>query len=174
MPRKYPVKVPSIATDTDATLTRLPLSGLGRCSAGVRSAVRAFRVRIEAELLAAGGGGVAAACKVHTAAVAFKRHLEAEKRLADANGTLPLEAWLALSDRSVRWLEARDRAIAALGLDARVKPSDPWDSIYNAQPVASPAAAAPETCQDRPQDVSEPSGDQQAGQELTGSNSEVE
>jgi hypothetical protein len=130
-----PVKAP----DVGASLGRLPLVGLNRAQAGIRAATRAFRRQVEAELLATGGGGIASASKVHTAAVAFRRHLEAEKRKTDANGSLTLEARLALSDRSLLWKVACDRALDAIGLQARKAPADPWDSIYN--PPAAPAGA---------------------------------
>jgi hypothetical protein len=125
----------------------MPLVGLSRSKAGIRAAVRGFRQRIERELLARGGGSIHATSRIHTCCTALRRHLEAEKRLADADGELTFDQWLALADRSVKWKESCDRSLAVLGLEATVRPDDPWREIYN---PPSPAAAS--------RDASEPAG----------------
>ena len=63
------------------SVERLTLVGLNREKAGIRGSVREFRRRVEAALLATGGGGVVTASKVHTACVALRRHLQIEKIL---------------------------------------------------------------------------------------------
>jgi hypothetical protein len=114
-------------------MLRLPLVALKRERAGIRSACYSFRRRIEAELAERGlGGGVGPASKLHTCLTALRRHLEAEKRLAEAD--LKIEQWLAVADRSVRWKESVDRALASLGVDKQ-EAKDVWAELYASKPV---------------------------------------
>jgi hypothetical protein len=53
---------------------------------------------------------------------------------------LTIEQWQVMADRSVRWKESVDRALAALGLDKR-EVVDVWDAYYRGLlPPAVPPA----------------------------------
>jgi hypothetical protein len=123
-----------VPTYPGSTLVRLPLSRVNDERAGVRNALAAFRKRVEAELLERGGAhGIAAGSRVHTAATAFRRHLEAERRLHEGRDSLTLPEWVALADRSVAWKEKCDRALTLLGLDKPVV-KDIWSAVYDMPP----------------------------------------
>jgi hypothetical protein len=127
-------------------LTRLPLVKLTQERSAVRQSVLAFRRAIEVEILQAGGGGIAVASRILASCVAFRRHLECERRLSEGKGTLTLADWLSLADRSVKWSEAASRALTGLGLD-RQQARDVWaeaEEILKAQTIngTPPPAAA--------------------------------
>jgi hypothetical protein len=129
-----------VPTYPGSTLVRLPLSRVNDERAGVRNALAAFRKRVEAELLERGGAhGIAAGSRVHTAATAFRRHLEAERRLHEGRDSLTLAEWVAVADRSVAWKEKCDRALSLLGLD-KPQVKDIWAGIYDVPPAAAAAA----------------------------------
>jgi hypothetical protein len=115
------------------------MAGLNGERAGVRAAVHAFRQWIEDELLAKGGGGIGAASRVHTAAVAMRRHLAAEDLLKRAGPpgspqcTLSIDQWTAIADRALRWKETVDRSLSALGLDARTEAKSWYDTWLDEQ-----------------------------------------
>jgi hypothetical protein len=120
----------------EASVLRVPLVGLKREPAMIRAAVYAFRAKLESELMAKGGsGGVAVASKVHTACIAVRRHLAAERLLSKAGHpgepgcTLSLEQWQAIADRALRWKETVDRCLSALGLDVKAEPLDWYDRL---------------------------------------------
>jgi hypothetical protein len=116
------------------TLGRITLVALGNERAGTRHAVSEFRRRIETELLDRGGGGILAASRIHTCCVALRRHLAAERLLAQSGHpgtpgcTLTIDQWQSVADRSVKWKESVDRTLATLGLDGREVKSlyDQW------------------------------------------------
>jgi hypothetical protein len=102
-----------------------------------------LREALEAAVVAkAGSISVAQACKIHTAAVALRRHLQVERRLAKAGATLSVEQWCALADRSVRYKLEVDRCLASLGLEALAKEPDPWALAMRALPPAAPQPVA--------------------------------
>jgi hypothetical protein len=112
----------------------------------VRRQVALFRSGLERAVVErAGSVNVAQASRIHTAAVALRRHLQAERRLAKDGAGMTLEQWTGLADRSVKWKEAVDRGLTALGLDAAAKPVDEygqWLEQAQRQLAAQQAAAA--------------------------------
>lgn len=112
-----------------------------------------IRRDLEAAVLAKGGViGIAAASRITTVVTALVQAHRVARILATAGepgaaGILDHATWLAYSDRLIKYREAADRGIAALGLDAEAKPKDIWDQIYNAPPsspaLAGASAAAP-------------------------------
>jgi len=131
------------------SLARLTLAGMTGERAGVRFAVAEFRRSVESELMERGGGGIAVASRVHTACVAMRRHLAAEKLLSLSGhpGTpeckLSIDQWIAVADRALRWKETADRALMTLGLDTRVDSRSWYDKLFDEQliPPASPPPA---------------------------------
>ena len=129
-------------------LNRLPLAKMGKGDTHIRRQVAHFRTGLEAAVLElAGKVGVATASRIHTAAVALRRHLQVERRLAKDGAGLNVADWTALADRSVRFKEVVDRALQALGLDCQAKPADPWAIIYNQPQLPASPPAAPDVAE---------------------------
>lgn len=126
-------------------LIRLPLAKMGRPDTFIRKQSAWFRNALEREVVAlAGSVSVAQASRIHTAAVALRRHLQVERRLAKDGGTLCIADWTALADRSVRFKETLDRALASLGLDSRAAPIDTYDAwLRGAQAEQAAAVGFP-------------------------------
>jgi hypothetical protein len=124
--------VPLPVAKSTGELLRLPLIGLSSDRAGARVAVRTFRQRVERELLDKGGGGIAQASRVHTAATAMRKHMAAERLLAKAGHpgpgcALSVDQWIAVADRALKWKETVDRSLEKLGLDAKTGPRSWYD-----------------------------------------------
>jgi hypothetical protein len=99
----------------------------------LRRQVLLVRRLVEQELLEKHGEiGVAAASRIATLCAAVRQATRVERILAKAGepgtGTLTHEQWLAYSDRAVRYREAADKALAALGIDA--KPMSAADRFF--------------------------------------------
>jgi hypothetical protein len=127
----------------------MPLAFLNRALPGVRVAVKAFRNRLEADVLANGGGGVATASRLHTACLAFQRCLEAERRLAEGRETMKPDEWMTLAAASLRWKETCDRALKDLGLKSSREPmnwADRLDEIRRQEAAfgSAPGATPPD------------------------------
>jgi hypothetical protein len=122
---------------------------MAHADSAIRRKSYVFRDAVEQAVVErAGSISVPAASLVHTAIVALRRHLQAERRLADQGAALTVEQWGFLADRSVRYKQTVDTALAKLGLDAN-EDADPWERAQRAfeqaharatQPAALPAA----------------------------------
>lgn len=131
-------------------LCRVALPPVTRSSRHTKRLVASFRRRVEAELMAMYGEITPMAAKrVRTACKAMVRSMEVDRILAkgglpDAAGsTLSHEQYQGYADRSIRYEEAADKALAALGLDNQRKVKDVWESIYNAKPAAADEPECP-------------------------------
>jgi hypothetical protein len=109
----------------------------------IRRQAAAFRNALERAVIAkAGSVSVATASRIHTAAVALRRHLQVERRLARDGASLSVADWTALADRSVRFKEVVDRCLAAIGLEALAREPDPWQQLMRQATQALPPARA--------------------------------
>lgn len=129
---------------------RVPLGSLGKPHVYLRRVALLVRRDLEQAYAAQSGGviGVAAASRIATACTALRQAARIDRILRDAGepgvaGGLTHAEWVAYSDRLVRYRQAADQSIAALGLDSEAKPRDPWAAVY-APPAlqASPLAAS--------------------------------
>jgi hypothetical protein len=136
--------LPDAAQNVTPCPDRIPLGPLAKGDTHIRRSVATFRRRVEAALLERTPRiSIASQSRLHTACVALRRQMQAEKRLRDGGDKLTAEQWAALADRTVRYKETVDRALQALGLDATSKPVSVWDQIYNAPALAPPSAHEP-------------------------------
>jgi hypothetical protein len=130
---------------------RLPLAQLGRPMTYLRRQVLAFRRQVEHEVLAVHGEiGIATAARIATACAAIRQAARVERILARCKGPgetggLSHELWLAYSDRSLKYRETADRALAALELSrlSSGRVTDAFDALYRQitpQIVQEPAA----------------------------------
>jgi hypothetical protein len=126
-----------------ADVVRVPLARMGLGDTFIRRQGAAFRSAVERKLVEAGTTiGIAQASRIHTATIALRRHLQAEKRLANEGAGLSIADWTALADRTLRYKEIVDRSLSALGLEAKTDPNSWIDEFYK-QPVP-PAPDEPE------------------------------
>ena len=110
----------------------LPLSELPRPFTYTKRVVNEFRRVLEAVILARDGElSHVAACKIQTACRAERAAQIAERLLRDGWADLTSEQKLAVLDRTVRYSESRDKALAALGLDKR-ETQDIWEGVFDA------------------------------------------
>jgi hypothetical protein len=123
---------------------------LNKAKPGVKVAVRAFRQRLEREILASGGGGVGVASRIHSACLSLRRHLETERKIADAK-EITFEQWERMTAASQRFKAAVDKAIDDLGMKVHVENLTEWqkfqrmrdaEDLRQAQDAARHAAAA--------------------------------
>jgi hypothetical protein len=113
---------------------------MGQGDGFLRRQTAAFRNALERAVVAkAGSVTVAQASRIHTAAVALRRHLQVERRLAKDGAAMSVADWTSLADRSVKFKETVDRCLVSLGLEALAKEPDPWQQMMR-QPVALPPA----------------------------------
>jgi hypothetical protein len=144
---------------------RFPLARLGKGLTHVRRQVLSFRRELEAAVRVAHGSiSIYHASRIHTACVAVRQMARVDKILAAAGqpgavGTftkqspaagatatqqtgLTHEQWLAYSDRLLKYLADRDRALRDLSLD-RDQAEAMWDAIYTPPAaVGGPPASA--------------------------------
>lgn len=131
----------SIESDAGkGSLARVALPPVARSSRHTKRLVMAFRRQVEAELIASAGEITALGAKrVRTACKAMLRAMEVDRLLARAglpgepDSKLTHEQWQGYADRSIRYEEAADKALASLGLETR-RVKDVWDAIYR-QPL---------------------------------------
>jgi hypothetical protein len=99
---------------------RLALAPMGPGDRAARKHGYGFRGAVEDALVAVTGSiSISAASRIHTAAVALRRHLQAEKRLAALPKDASAEQWALLADRAIRYKQVVDTCLTSLGLDAR-------------------------------------------------------
>jgi hypothetical protein len=139
-----------------AALEQLPLARLKRDRPGIRASVYKLRSRVEAELLASGGGTIVTTVRLASACTYYRWYLKAEEREYLLRDSLTLAEWTAIGDRATKWLEKCVGLLVDLGLDkplaARLVEAESqqmkqmWDDLYSgrldAKPANGPSAAA--------------------------------
>jgi hypothetical protein len=150
-----------VPNSESATLEQLPLARLKRERPGIRASVYKLRRRVEAELLASGGGTIVATVRLASACTYYRWYLKAEEKEYLLRGTLTLSEWTSIGDRATKWLEKTVSLLVDLGLDkplaARLVEAEGermkrmWDDLYSGrldaadgQPVAEYAPPSPQ------------------------------
>lgn len=132
--------LPTVAAPDSVKVCRINLGQMSKPYTHIRRATQRFRNQLEAAVLEARGSiGLYDASRIHSAAVALREHARLDRILNTAkDGMLTLEQKLALSDRIIRHKEACDRALLALGLNAKDVGSL-WNDVLSMPSVAQAA-----------------------------------